>query len=118
MQMMWFFVPTSGYGETFGICLKVWGVLMAVLGLEAFSYGVVLLGKNICVGRKGARGEVFSDVESQRSPLGAGEASGSSPSLSESGRQRRKGRPGRQFRVYWECGNHAIEMGGVKGVRG
>lgn len=103
VQLMWFFVPTSAYGEKFGIFLKVWGVVMAVLGLVAFSYGVVSLGKSVLLAGKGVKAGVLSDVESQRSLLGVSESSGSSISFSESGMRYRKARPSRPCRVYFRC---------------
>ena len=103
MKLMWFFVPTSAYGEKFGIFLKVWGVLMCVLGLAAFSYGVVLLGKNVFSAGKGGRTGASSDIESQMSLLGVSETSRSSASLCESVTPYKRVRPSQPCRVYFRC---------------
>ncbi|SPO03784.1 uncharacterized protein DNG_06467 [Cephalotrichum gorgonifer] len=107
VRLMWFVVPASIYGETFGIWMKVWGCIMCAAGAVVFSYGAVVFVRNmVAVGRwdQGSR-SLLSDVESQRrSLLSASEASSIDGSSLQSTLRSgyRQGRsPGRRRRTYF-----------------
>lgn len=103
VQLMWFFLPTSLYGREYGIWLKVWGVLMAIVGLTTFAYALFLLATKVfAVGKKGRSRGLLSDVESQTSLLGGSEVLGPSSSFSD-GERHIGGRPGRPCRLYFRC---------------
>lgn len=104
IRLMWFVLPTSLYGRKYGIWLKVWGVLAAIVGLAAFAYGIFLLGTKVFVVRKkGRAGGIFPDMESQTSLLGGIEGPTSSSPLSEGDGRHIRGRLSRPCRVYFRC---------------
>ena len=119
LQLMWFFVPTSTYSEKFRIWLKAWAVVMSVVGVATFSYGVMALAKNVlAMGKLGRSGFFSWDVESRGSLMGSvSERSGSSQSTDAS-LLHRKGRASRPCRAYFRCLGvlHFIVLGIVAGM--